>query len=252
MASELMTLEPRQHIPEKKADPRASIVDALMKLAALQPFEDITIRDICANAGVSLADFRDAFPSKGAVLAGFSRRVDRLVLEGGGDELIGEPAKERLFDILMRRLDAMAPWRAGIGSVLQWARREPLEAAALNRLAVNSMRFMLESAGIEAQGSVGAMKLQGLVVAWTRVLDVWVHDADPGFAATMAALDRELTRGTIIISRLDDMHRITSPLRAMFRAALELPGRFGERLRNRPGEANAPTGATHENRTTAD
>ena len=64
----------------KPADPRGQIVDALLSLAGERRFEDIAIRDICEKASVSLADFRDAFPSKGAVLAGFSRRIDREVL----------------------------------------------------------------------------------------------------------------------------------------------------------------------------
>ena len=112
------------------------------------------------------------------------------------------------------------------------------------------MRFMLESAGIDAQGSFGAVKLQGLVVAWTRVLDVWVRDEDPGFAATMAALDRELTRGADIVSRLDDMHRITTPVRAMFRAAFDLPGRIGERMRRRPVDADEAARTNYASRTT--
>ena len=48
---------------------RDRIVDALMELAAEQPFGDVTVSAIAERAGVSLADFRDAFPSKGAVLA---------------------------------------------------------------------------------------------------------------------------------------------------------------------------------------
>jgi AcrR family transcriptional regulator len=67
------------------ADPRGKIVDALMELASEQRFEDISIRDICKTAGVTLADFRDAFPSKGAVLASFSRRIDRVVLTQDGE-----------------------------------------------------------------------------------------------------------------------------------------------------------------------
>jgi AcrR family transcriptional regulator len=59
------------------ADPRSTIVEAMMKLAAERRFEDISIRDIVAEAGLSLADFRDAFPSKGAALGGFSRQIDR-------------------------------------------------------------------------------------------------------------------------------------------------------------------------------
>ena len=49
----------------KPADPRGKIVDALMELASERRFEEISIRDICDSAGVSLAEFRDAFPPRG-------------------------------------------------------------------------------------------------------------------------------------------------------------------------------------------
>src|ERR1700691_172868 len=117
-------------------DSKTAIVEAMMKLAGERRFEDISIRDIAAEAGVSLADFRDAFPSKGAVLAGFSRRIDRAVLEKQSDDLAGEEAKDRLLDVLMRRLDAMAPYKAGLRGVAQWLPREPLSALAVNQLVV--------------------------------------------------------------------------------------------------------------------
>ena len=76
---------------------------------------------------VSLADFRDAFPSKGAVLAGFVRRIDRAVLSKPDDELAREAPRERLFDMLMRRLDAMAPYREALREIGGWlgATRSP-------------------------------------------------------------------------------------------------------------------------------
>src|ERR1700759_5858496 len=99
---------------------RGKIFDALMELAAERRFEDISVRDICKAAGVSLADFRDAFPSKGAVLAGFTRRIDRIVLEQDDGELSEENSRERLIDVLMRRLEAMAPYREGLREVAAW------------------------------------------------------------------------------------------------------------------------------------
>ncbi len=239
MASELMTLEPRQHIPEKKADPRASIVDALMKLAALQPFEDITIRDICANAGVSLADFRDAFPSKGAVLAGLSRKVDRAVLaEAASSDM--STSRDRLFDVLMRRFDAMAPYREGLRGVYAWLRREPLAAMEINRSTLNSMRFMLESAGLDSEGPAGALKLQGLALAWARVFAVWLDDTGPDFSKTMAALDNELTRGERFVSGLDRLNQFTSPLRAMLRSAMDRGRRARSRSASDAGVTDEP------------
>lgn len=199
--------------PEKKPDPRKAIVEATLRLAAVQPFEDIRIADICREAGVSLADFRDFFPSKGAVLAGFARMIDRQVLEAHSNDLAGEGGKDRLFDVLMRRLDAMAPYKAGLQGVAEWARRDPAAALALNGVLVNSMRFMMEAADLDHEGFAGALKLQGLSLGWTRLLDTWFADDEPDQSRTMAALDRLLTRGGGIAARIDDVARITAPLR---------------------------------------
>ena len=203
-------------------DPRNAIIDALMELAGERSWDDITISDVAARANISLAAFRDYYPSKGAILAGFSRRIDHVVLEAANvGDLAGEPPKERLFDVLMRRLDALAPYKLGLEAVFDWGRRDPLAATALNRVVINSMRFMLEAAGIEFEGPVGALKLQGLAVAWARVLQVWFRDEDPGLASTMATLDRELTRGSGFVARAEDLNRLVSPLFSLGRSLFE-------------------------------
>jgi AcrR family transcriptional regulator len=222
-------------------DPRNAIIDALLELASERSWEDITISDVASRANVSLSAFRDYFPSKGAVLASFSRRIDRVVLDATGDDLAGEPVKDRLFDILMRRLDTLAPYKLGLEAVYEWARRDPLAASALNRVVVNSMRFMLEAAGIDSEGPVGALKLQGLALAWARILRVWFQDDDPGLASTMAALDRELTRGSSFVARAEDLNRLVSPLFSIARSLLESrpsrrqsrPGGLGDRENER-------------------
>lgn len=199
-------------------EPKTAIVEALLELAGERSWEDITISDVAIRANVSLATFRDFFPSKGAVLASFTRMIDKVVLDGTTEDLVGEPAKDRLFDVLMRRLDALAPYKLGIEGILDWTRRDPLAATAVNQQIVNSMRFMLEAAGIESEGPVGALKLQGLTLAWARILDVWLRDEDPGHAETMAALDRELSRGEQFVARAEDLNRLASPLVSLARA----------------------------------
>jgi len=207
------------------ANPKGAIVAALLDLAGERNWEDISLSEVAARAQVSLATFREFFPSKGAVLAAFSRQIDKQVLDGIGDnsahDLAEEPAKERLFDVLMRRLDVLAPYRLGIEGISEWTSRDPLAAAAINRLMLNSMRFMLEAAGIDSEGPVGALKLQGLTMAWRRVLKTWFSDDDPGLAATMATLDRELTRGEKLVGRAEDLSRLTSPLVSIARALVE-------------------------------
>jgi AcrR family transcriptional regulator len=214
-------------------DPRGRIVEALMELAGQRRFEDISIRDICKTAEVSLADFRDSFPSKGAVLAGFSRRIDRAVLAQDGGELADESPRERLFDILMRRLEAMAPYREGVREAAAWLRRDPAAALAMNRVVIGSMRFMLEAAGIEAEGAAGSVKLQGLALAWARVIAVWLDDDEPGLSKTMAELDRELTRGERAVASVDWLNELASPFRAFARAAMDAGRRMRERAPRR-------------------
>jgi AcrR family transcriptional regulator len=211
----------RKKITAIPKDPRNAIIDALLELAGERSWEEITISDVASRANVSLSAFRDYFPSKGAVLAGFSRRIDHIVLDAISDDMAGEPAKDRLFDVLMRRLDALAPYKLGLESIYDWARRNPLAASALNRVVINSMRFMLEAAGIESEGPVGALKLQGLALAWARILRVWFADSDPGLASTMAALDRELKRGSSFVDRAEDLNRLISPLFSLARSLFE-------------------------------
>jgi AcrR family transcriptional regulator len=213
-------------------DAKTKIVDAMLKLAAQRRFEDIAIRDIAAEAGVSLADFRDAFPSKGATLAGFSRRIDRAVLATPLGELANSSARDRLFDVLMRRLDAMAPYREALRGISAWVRRDPTALLAINQLTVNSMRFMLEAAEIESDGPAGALKVQGLALAWARVFAIWLEDAPPDFSKTMATLDRELTRGDRLVAGLQRLDRFAAPLRAIARAATK--GRGGASRESEP------------------
>ena len=229
----------------KPSDARGKIVDALMQLASEQRFEEISIRDICKTADVSLAEFRDAFPSKGAVLAGLSRRIDRAVLTQDSSELADESPRERLFDILMRRLEAMAPYREGLREATAWLRRNPAAAVAMNQVVLGSMRFMLEAAAIEIEdGAAGAIKLQGLALAWARIVRVWLDDEDPGLSKTMAELDRELTRGERAVAGVDRLNDLASPFRALARAAFDARRRVRDRPhRGRSGDDTGPGGA---------
>lgn len=216
--------------PPAAVAPRDRIVDALMMLAAEERFEEITLRQIAGRAEVPLADFREHFASKLAILAAFGRRIDRVVLEGTTGDLAEESAKERLFDVLMRRFDALAPYREGLRGISEWLRRDPSAAAALNRMAFNSMRFMLEAADIDTGGRIGTVKIQGLVLAMTRVMRTWFDDEDQGLAETMAELDRTLTRGGKFVERAKEVDRLVSPVAAMARGIVDAGVTF---LRNR-------------------
>ena len=216
---------------EPQRPSRDAIVEATMRLASDRPWDDIEITDIAEEAGVSLAQFRDFFPSKGAVLGALSRRIDKIVLEGTTEDLAGEPARERLFDVLMRRIDALTPYKAALRRISFAVRSEPLTLAALNQVALNSQRFMLAAAGVSTEGSLGLLKLQGAVIVFSNTLETWFDDDDPDLARTMARLDRELRRGERIIERAEDVRRFTAPIRAIGQALFDGRSRMRRRAR---------------------
>jgi len=187
---------------------RERIIDAFMALLAEKPIERIGFAEIAKAAKVSLADLRGAFASTLAILAAHMRETDRAVLAGGDADMAEEPPRERLFDVLMRRLELLAPHKAAVRSLVRSAARNPGLALALNSLGVRSQQWMLTAADIGASGPRGMLRAQGLAVLFASVLRTWVHDEDPGLARTMAALDRALARGQRWSGLLDDVLRI--------------------------------------------
>ena len=136
-----------------------------------------------------------------------------------------ESPRERLFDVLMRRLEAARAAQGG-GALADalGARAIPGLALALNGLAVRSQQWMLTAAGIGASGPKGMLRAQGLALLFANVLRTWVDDDDDGHARTLAALDRELARGQRLPGLLDDLCGIPERLcrghaRAAARAA---------------------------------
>ena len=194
------------------AGSRDKVVAAFLELLAERPFEEIGLSDIAARAGVSLAQLRDEFASTLAILAAHIKATDRAVLAADLSDMDEEPPRERLFDVLMRRLEVLAPHREAVRSLLRSARRNPPLAFALNGLATRSQQWMLTAAGIEASGPRGALRAQGLTAVFGSVLRTWVHDDDPGLARTMAALDRALARGQRVAGFVDDLLRIPERL----------------------------------------
>jgi AcrR family transcriptional regulator len=193
--------------PDGKSE-RDRIVEAFMALLAEQPIEQIGFADIGARAGVSLSELRNLFGTKLAILAAHQKDIDRSVLGGIDAEMAEEPPRERLFDVLMRRIDALSPHKAAVRSLLRSAGRNPGLAVALNGLAVRSQQWMLTAADISASGPRGALRAQGLALLFASVLRTWLHDGDPGLARTMSALDQALARGQRISGFLDDLSRI--------------------------------------------
>jgi AcrR family transcriptional regulator len=191
--------------PPRGGSDRDKAIDALMTLLADRSFEDIGLAEVAGEAGLKLSQLRAEFGSTMAIFAAHVKEIDRQVLAGGDEDMGDEPPRERLFDVLMRRLEALAPYKEAIRSLMISARRHPSLAMALNALTVRSQRWMLEAAGISASGPRGAMRAQGAALIFARVLAVWIDDEEEGLDRTMAALDRGLASAERWVGFVEDL-----------------------------------------------
>jgi len=191
--------------PPRGASDRDKAIDALMALLAEHSFSDIGLAEIAGRAGLKLSQLRAEFGSPLAIFAAHVKDIDRKVLDGGEADVVEETARDRLFDVLMRRLDAMKPYREAVRSMLRSARRHPSLALALNTIALRSQQWMLEAAGIHGSGPKGLLRAQGSALMFARVLSVWVDDQDESLDRTMAALDRGLNSAERWAGFLNDL-----------------------------------------------
>jgi len=192
---------------------RDKAIAALMALLAERSFEQVGLAEVAGRAGLKLSQLRAEFGSTLAILGAHIKEIDRTVLAGGDVDMAEEPARERLFDVLMRRLEAYAPYKDAVRSIMCSVRRSPSLAFALNAMAVRSQRWMLEAAGIGASGPRGALRAQGAALMFARVLAVWIDDQEEGLDRTMAALDRGLSSAERWAGFLDDLCAIPCALR---------------------------------------
>lgn len=186
----------------KPTDPGMQVIEAALRLAAERGWANLALADIATAAELPLADLYASYPSKTAILVALSRHIDRQVLAGlepGADE----STRDRLFDLIMKRFDALAPHRDGLSAVARDAGRDPLAAlCGLGQLA-RSMALMLEAAGVSSSGLTGALRTKGLGAIYLATMRDWFRDDSADKARTMAALDARLRRAEGWARRLD-------------------------------------------------
>src|SRR4029077_7666951 len=151
-------------------------------------FEQIGLAEVAGRAGLKLSQLRAEFGSTLAILGAHIKNIDRAVLSSGDADMENESPREKLFDVLMRRLEALAPYKDAVRSLMRSAARNPGLALALNSLAVRTQQWMLTAADIGASGPRGTLGAQGLALLFASVLRTWINDEDEGLAPTMAAL----------------------------------------------------------------
>jgi AcrR family transcriptional regulator len=168
-------------------------LDAFLRLIAEKGFANVALREVAEAAGLGVAELYRLYPDKVALAAAFMARIDAEVLAGVPRQSDPEEtARDRLFDTLMRRYDALRPHRAALAAIRRAGTRDPLLAIALGPALRRSMSAMLESAALSSEGVNGALRQNGLLAIHYAVSRVFDRDETGDLSKTMAALDGRL------------------------------------------------------------
>ncbi len=173
---------------------RPDLLDLAFQQIAEEGLSGFSRVALARGSGRKLTEVYEEFPTRMAVLAALGRRLDRAMLALDPAELDGMTVRERLFELIMRRLEAMAPYREGLRRLARESRGEP---ALLLQSLCNLERFvgwLTEAAGIRRRGLMAVAAGPALIATYVRVFDVWLADESPDLARTLATLDRHLDR----------------------------------------------------------
>lgn len=186
----------------------AALIAAALAIAADKGWRAVTVMDAARAADVPLALARERFPSRNAILLGLGRMADQAVL---AEVPTDGTVRDRLFDVLMRRLDAFQRHRAGVLAVLRSLPSDPAMAIMLTCATRRSMRWMLDAAEVPTGGLGGELRLRGLIGVWLWAVRAWEKDESEDLSATMAALDTALGRAEQAAKWLGGLRGVARP-----------------------------------------
>jgi AcrR family transcriptional regulator len=179
----------------QKSDPDripGRIIDAALAAIETQGWRNLSLAAIASAAEMPILSVYRVFPSKTAILCGLLRRIDETVLAVPLDIQDDERPRDRVFDLLMRRFDALAPHKGALVVLRRELLTDPPAALALAHAAFRSMSLMLEAAGISTGGLGGIARVKLTEHAYFQASRTWLRDDSPDLAQTMAVLDQRL------------------------------------------------------------
>ena len=177
---------------------------AALGLAAEKPWSEITLAEIAARAGLTLQDFHGVGAREDIVEA-LDGHFDRAMSAEGVPE--ESSARERLFDVIMKRFEAMEPFRAGIRELMKFRETSLTHVVRLPAHRHATAAWALASAGIDNDtGAPASLKRIAIAFVIAETERAWRKEKSADFALTMASLDKGLRRAE---DRLGQLRRFT-------------------------------------------
>ena len=177
-----------------RPDEAQRIIDAALAAITREGWHRTSLAAIAAEAGLPILAVYRIFGSRQAILTGLMRRIDEKILAEPPSPEPDERPRDRLFDLMMRRFDALVPYRETFEVLRRELPADPASALCVGVALLRSMRWMLEAADIATTGVRGAIAVKLVTTAYLSAMRVWSRDDSPDLGRTMAALDGALRR----------------------------------------------------------
>jgi AcrR family transcriptional regulator len=206
-------------------DTRRRIYEAAMTLFQEKGFEQTTMRDIAAKAGVALGGAYYYFSSKEAIVLAFYNVMQEESHEAILQAMAGhKKLKDRLRCVMEKRFELLAPNRKFCDALFRHApdSQDPLspfskETRAIRERAFEHLRIAIDGGDVKIPADLQPQLPYLLWLYQMGLILFWLYDRSPGQQRTMKLMEKSLTL-LINLLRLSGLP-LMKPLR---KTALEL------------------------------
>lgn len=181
-------------------DTRRKIYEAALELFREKGFEQTTMRDIAAKAGVALGGAYYYFSSKEAIVLAFYQEIQQNSHEAVIKAMAGhKKLKDRIRCVLEKRFELLSPNRKFCDALFRHApdRDDPLspfseETRAIREGSIDHMRIALEGGDVRVPAD---LKPQLPYLLWLYHMGIvlfWLFDRSPGQQRTEKLMEKSL------------------------------------------------------------
>jgi AcrR family transcriptional regulator len=215
----------RHRTTPRAEDTRRKIYKAALELFREKGFEQTTMRDIAAKAGVALGGAYYYFSAKDAIVLAFYSQMQETSHEAILETLAGrKKLQDRIRCVLEKRLELLTPNRNFCAALLRHAPdgSDPLspfseEARPIRQHAIEHMRIAVEGGDVKVPSDLKPRLPYLLWLYQMALIMFWLYDRSPGQERTRRLMEKSL--GLLVnLLRISTLP-LMKPLR---KAALEL------------------------------
>jgi len=192
------TVKPRA--TQRAEDTRRKIYEAAMELFREKGFDETTMRDIAAKAGVALGGAYYYFSSKDAIVLEFYREMQEASSEPIIAALAGhKKLKDRIRRVLDKRLELLAPNRKFCSALFRHApdSADPLspfseETRPIRDAAIEHMRIAMDGGDTKVPTDLRPRLPYLLWLYQMALIMYWLYDRSPNQERTQRLTEKSL------------------------------------------------------------